>query len=116
MMEKIFNDGLAPDSRSEEQKNKDVKHSDVAGDILINWIEKNPDKWKKYTPREQDGSLSCCAQASAKGIETMTGIVMSAHPIYRSRSNFPNWGMYTQNIGEVWKNTGSTTEVLDISQ
>ncbi len=111
-----YTNGIAPDPRSEEEKAKDYQHKDVAGAILINWIEKPPTAWKKYIPREQDGSLSCCGQASAKAIEILLGDVMSAHPPYRSRANFPDGGMYLQNIGEVWKNVGSTTELLDPSQ
>lgn len=109
-----FKDGLAPDPRSDKEKAKDFQHSDLAGDIMINWVEKTG--WKKYTPREQDGSLSCCGQASAKAVEILNSKIMSAHPIYRSRSNFPEGGMFAKDIGEIWKKIGSTTEDLDVSQ
>ncbi len=108
--------GLAPDPRSEVAKAKDFQHSDIAGDIMLNWVEKPQNQWKKYTPREQDGSLSCCGQASAKAVEILNKTIMSAHPIYRSRSNFPAGGMYLQDVGEIWKKIGSTTEALDPSQ
>lgn len=111
-----FKDGLAPDPRSDLAKTKDFQHSDTAGDIMVNWVEKPKSQWKKYTPREQDGSLSCCGQAAAKAIEILNGTVMSAHPIYRSRSNFPAGGMYLQNLGEICKKIGTTTEALDPSQ
>lgn len=111
-----FKDGLAPDPRTPEQKAKDFIHSDVAGDVILSWREKEQNDWKKYVPREQDGSLSCCGQASAKAVEILTGQVMSAHPPYRARSNYPAGGMYLQNVGQVWKTTGSTTELLDSSQ
>ncbi len=112
----IYNNGLAPDTRTDEEKAKDYPHSELYGDVVINWIEKTPDQWKKYTPREQDGSLSCCAQASAKAVEILLGNIMSAHPPYRSRINYPSGGMFLQNVGQVWKTPGSTLESLDKSQ
>lgn len=115
-MEKNYTNGIAIDSRSEATKTLDFQHSDIAGDISITWVEKTPDKWKKYIPREQDGSLSCCAQASAKAVEILNKTVMSAHPIYRSRSNYPASGMFPADIGSIWKKIGSTTETLDPSQ
>jgi hypothetical protein len=115
-MEKDFMNGVAPDPRSDAAKALDFQHSDIAGDIAINWVEKSPDMWKNYTPRDQDGSLSCCGQASAKAVEIINKTVMSAHPIYRSRTNFPSGGMYPKDIGDIWKKIGSTTEALDISQ
>lgn len=108
--------GIAPDPRSEEEKAKDFKHDVPAEGVIVDWVEKTPDQWKHYTPREQDGSLSCCGQASAKAYEILTGVVMSAHPPYRSRANFPDGGMYLQDVGNVWKKVGSTKESLDISQ
>jgi len=111
-MENQYQNGLVPDPRTDTQKALDYQHPE--GAIILNWVEKT--QWKKYTPREQDGSLSCCGQGSAKAVETMINTVMSAHPIYRSRSNFPDGGMYLQNVGDIWKKIGSTTEVLDTSE
>jgi len=110
----IYNSGLAVDPRTPEEKAKDYQHPE--GAIILNWVEKTPDKWKKYIPREQDGSLSCYAQASAKAVEILTGKVLSAHPPYYNRANYPGGGMYTQNVGDLWKNIGSTLESLDVSQ
>ena len=115
-MDKDFTNGIAPDPRSDTARAKDFQHSDIAGDILVNWVEKLPAQWKKYIPREQDGSLSCCGQGSAKAVEILNATVMSAHPIYRSRSNYPAGGMFLQDVGEIWKKIGSTTEALDVSQ
>lgn len=94
----------------------DYPHSDVAAGISLNWIEKPQDQWKKYVPREQDGSLSCCGQGSAKAYETIKGTVMSAHPIYRRRANYPSGGMWLQDVGDIWKKHGTTTELIDPSQ
>lgn len=113
-MDKIYKDGLAPDPRTEAEKAKDYLHADLAGDVLVTWTEKP--QWKKYVPREQDGSLSCVGQACAKAFEILGKGIESAHPIYRSRSNFPDGGMWLQNAGEICKKVGTTTEVLDTSQ
>lgn len=59
---------------------------------------------------------NCMAQAGAKAYETETGIITSAHPPYRSRDNFPQGGMYAQNLGETFFKVGTTTEKLDQSQ
>lgn len=114
-MDSPFNDGIVPDPRSDEQKAKDY-HADPAGASILIWQEKPESQWKKFTPREQSSSLSCCGQSSAKGVETILGGVFSAHPPYRSRSNYMEGGMYLQDIGQVWKNVGSTTEILDKSE
>ncbi len=111
-----FNLGIVDDPRSQENKDLDYQHLDLAGAVAINWQEKPQSEWKKYTPREQDGSLSCCGQGSAKAIETFLGTIMSAHPIYRSRSNFPEGGMYLTDVGKLWQTQGSTLETLDTSQ
>lgn len=116
MSEFKYNLGIAQDPRTEEEKAKDYQHSDSAGDVIAVWEEKSKDQWRHFAPREQDGSLSCCGQASAKAAEILLGAIMSAHPIYRSRSNFPDGGMYLQNVGEIWKKVGSTLETLDASQ
>jgi len=114
MNENMYHNGLAPDLRTEVQKAKD--YTLPAGAIILNWVEKTPDQWKKYTPREQDGSLSCMAQAGAKAMEILGYGVVSAHPPYRSRANFPEGGMYNADLGSVYKKVGTTTEVLDVSQ
>src|SRR3990167_810915 len=111
-----FNLGIVDDPRPQEQKAKDFKHSEVAGDIILEWKEKLPSEWKKYKQREQDGSLSCVAQATAKAVEILNSQVMSAHPIYRARENFPGGGMWTKNCGEIWRKQGSTLESIDPSQ
>lgn len=109
-----YKNGLAPDPRTEVQKAKD--YTLPAGAVVLNWVEKTPDQWKKYEPREQDGSLSCMAQAGAKALRTIGYDIVSAHPPYRSRSNWPSGGMYTQDLGDVYKKNGTTTEILDKSQ
>lgn len=113
-MEKIKN-GIVEDPRSEEAKIQDYKHSDIFGTEVV-WQHKTLEELKKYTPRNQSSSLSCCGQGSAKGVEVLINKVMSAHPPYRARANYPAGGMFTQDVGRVWKDIGSTTEDLDQSQ
>lgn len=106
--------GVAEDIRTLEEKERDYKRSDLAGDIVPEWKEKT--EWKRYTSREQNGSSSCMAQAGAKAFETLTGIVYSAHPPYRSRANYPSGGMWLQNLAQVYRGEGTTLETLDVSQ
>lgn len=111
-----YNLGVVEDPRTEEEKSSDYQHEELAGGTVVSWIEKSSSELKRYIPREQDGSLSCCAQSAAKAYETLMGTVMSAHPPYRSRANYPEGGMYLKNLGDIWKNLGSTTEAKDTSQ
>jgi hypothetical protein len=107
-----FNLGIIADPRSEEEKAKD--YPTLAGNIPIEWKEKP--EWKTYTPRDQSTSLSCVAQAAAKGGEILGEGILSAQPIYRRRFNFPSGGMWPQNCGDIFKNQGTTTEALCPSQ
>jgi len=115
-MEIEFNLGITKDPRSDEKKALDYKHSDLAGALPVFWQEKPVKDWKHYTPRYQIGSLSCVAQSCAKG-ELILGLgVVSAHPIYRNRANYPDGGMWLGDAGNICKKIGTTTEELDPSQ
>lgn len=111
-----YNLGVAEDPRSPEERVRDYSHSQLAGAPIIEWKEKKQAEWKRYVEREQDGSLSCMAQGGAKGYEILTAKIVSAHPPYRSRLNYPSGGMWTQNLGDVYKHVGTTLETLDVSQ
>lgn len=117
-----FNLGVAEDPRTPEQMVRDYSHKSLVGAPTIEWKEKTPEQWTRYVDREQDGSLSCMAQAGAKALEVMKKVfkmineVYSAHPPYRSRLNFPSGGMWTQDLGDVYKKVGTTLESLDVSQ
>jgi len=110
------------DPRSVEAKERDYKTSDLVGDTFVNWKEKKWEDLKSFTPRQQSSSLSCMAQSAAKGYEIIIFIksaiseVYSAHPPYRSRSNFPEGGMWLQNLLDIMKKIGTTLESLDLSQ
>jgi hypothetical protein len=116
-------DEVLLDPRQVEEKERDYKTSNLlAGAVSVNWKEKKWEDLKSYTPREQSTSLSCMAQASAKGYEVIQSIVntikkvYSAHPPYRARINFPQGGMWLQNLLDIMKKIGTTYEELDISQ
>ncbi len=115
MKNKQYN-GIIEDPRSPEAKAKDFQHSQLASSVVLNWVEKTQSEWKSYKMRDQNGSSSCCGQSAAKAIEVFTGEVESAQPIYRSRSNFPAGGMYLQDVGEICRKIGTTTEALCPSQ
>lgn len=116
MENEIYSDGLAKDPRTEEKKALDYQHSDLAGAVLVNWVEKPTTVWRNYFPREQDGSLSCVGQSCAKAFEILGSGAESAHPIYRNRANYPSGGMWLQDAGNICKNVGTTKETLDPSQ
>src|ERR1035437_3407392 len=103
--------GVAIDPRSEERKALDYQH--IGGAVNVNWVEKT--SFKKYTQRNQDGSLSCGEQAAAKAIECLMGKVISATP-YFWRKNYPVGGMFLQDIGDVNYNRYTCLESVSPSQ
>lgn len=83
--------------------------------------ETNPDKWKIYPRRDQDGSGSCVFQARAKaaGIlrEQTTGeFVEYSAADYRKRSNAPAEGAYPVEAFDLWRTQGVGLEVFEPSQ
>ena len=114
-MTEITNLGVIEDPRSAEAKAKDFQHKELAGAVLINWVVKDPSIWKKYSMRNQNGASDCVGNGCAKAFETQSGIVESAHPIYRSRSNYPGLGMWLQDAGDIGIKIGTATEQADPS-
>lgn len=104
------------DPRPLEQRAKNFQHRELGASVPVVWREKPPSEWKSFSLRKQSNSSSCGGQAAAKGIEVFRKEVISAHPIYRARANFPQQGMWLQDIGDILKKKGTTTEVLDPSQ
>lgn len=111
-----FNPGLIEDPRPQALKDKDYSHKEVAPmAVLLKW-DRDISGAPKYSHRDQDGSGSCVAQSGAKALEVLRKEVISAHPIYSRRTNRPNAGMWLQDAGNIIRNMGTTTEVLDPSQ
>lgn len=107
--------GIVTDPRSATARQKDFQHEELmSGGPIVNWIEKT--KYKTYSLREQNGSSSCVGQAHAKSLEILTGNVISAHPTYRQRSNFPEQGMWMQDAFDILKHKGTCFESIDPSQ
>jgi len=114
-MENSIN-GVLEDKRSPLDIEKDYNHEEVIPmAIPLNW-KRDMSGCPQYSVRDQDGSFSCVGQALAKSLEIITGVVQSAHPIYRRRGNFPNRGMWLQNAFDIVKRLGTTTESADVSQ
>ena len=111
---KVYNDGLVEDVRTDELKSRDYRKPETG--LPITWAEKPESMWKHYIPRQQLTSLSCMSHAGAKAFETLNKKENSAHPVYRSRSNYPQSGMFLADLGSLYKNIGTTLESLDISQ
>ena len=117
-METNIPNGASPDIRTDEEKLLDFTYTEVLGSGVptINWIEKPESEWRKLSIRNQITSSSCGGQAGAKGEEAFTGNVESANPIYRNRSNYPDGGMYMQEIGSILKAKGTCLESESPSQ
>ena len=108
------NTGLIADPRTDAQKALDYQAEETYSAIVLNW-KRDISKAPTYTPRPQNGSGTCVAQSSAKALETHTGVSESAHPVYSRRPNSPGIGMWLQAAGDIVRNKGTTTEVLDNS-
>lgn len=114
--------GVEIDNRTAEEKEKDYQAEEVVTFAPVNWQFKKEEDWRKFPIRNQDGSLSCVAQATAKvlGIENFIEegifIEFSAGDIYRPRTNAPSGGMWGPNAGEIVTKQGATTEERSPSQ
>ena len=76
------------DPRSADEKQLDYTHDEVlAGSTTTNWAVDKP--LVTLDQRFQVTSTSCISQSAAKGITKFTGTIVSALPIFDSRSNFP---------------------------
>jgi hypothetical protein len=107
--------GVLEDPRSEEQKLQDFKYDGLvpSANPLV-WEEKTV--LKGYPIKNQDGSSSCVAQATAKilGIhEILEGKPyenLSPKFIYTRRQNYPSGGMWFNNALEIAVKHGSCKE------
>ena len=107
--------GVIEDPRSEEEKSHDFKSEGLIPSATFpEWKEKT--EFKSYLIKNQDGSSSCVAQATAKllGVhEVVEGREyqnLSPKFIYTRRSNYPTGGMWFQNALEIACNAGSCLE------
>lgn len=110
----IYN-GIVEDPRSELEKSFDFKHEELAtAGVPVVWKEKT--EFKSYKIKDQDGSSSCVAQATAKllGVhEVVEGreyVDLSPKFIYTRRANYPEGGMWLPNALEIACKQGTCKE------
>lgn len=120
--EKHFQSGALIDTRSEAEKAKDFKFSEIVASVApVTWTEKPPTAWRKFPIFNQNGSGSCVAQTMAKILGVMyylknnIYVHFSATHIYQRRANRPQGGMNGTDAFEIAKK-GATLEVLTPSQ
>jgi hypothetical protein len=120
--EKNFQSGAVIDTRSDAEKAKDYRFEEVVASAdPVNWVEKNPDQWRRFPIFNQDGSGSCVAQTEAKELGIMRFLIdgvyvhFSATDIYQQRSNKPEGGMGAVDARAIAAK-GATLEVLSPSQ
>jgi len=111
--------GIAPDPRTDLEKSFDFTHEELGmGTDTVIWKEKTKEEWKTYKVRNQDGSLSCVGQATAKilGIhEIKEGREfkdLSPKFIYTRRANYPDGGMWLPDALSIACQYGSCEEYL----
>lgn len=107
--------GIIEDPRSLYEKSLDYKHDGLcASGLPYEWKEKT--NFRSFKIKNQDGSSSCVAQATAKllGIhEVIEGreyVDLSPKFIYTRRSNYPDGGMYLHNALEIACKFGTCKE------
>lgn len=92
--------GVNEDTRSQEEKDNDPLHPEVAGGMIVTWTEKPASAWKHVSPvRSQPYSaFDCVAFSNATGTQADHNfpVALSARDIYARRSNFPEEGMIPQ--------------------
>lgn len=102
--------GVAPDTRTPEEKTKDHLHEQMYGGMPAVWRDiSNHHDWKLPSQRNQDGSNSCVMQSSATALEKFIGKTISAS-VYKLRRNAPEVGMWVQDAGDILYNTGTYYE------
>ena len=107
--------GALIDDRSQETKNLDWKHEEIAsGFSPYNW-EERPMRQRYYYPYSQSSSLSCVAGGAAIILEHYDGNVVSRKDIYGRRVNYPNGGMMMADAFSIMK-SGACLESTLISQ
>jgi len=112
-MIEIIKSGVAKDPRPEAIKAKDYLHDKLYGGLPVTWVEKKD--WKLPSERLQNGSSSCVAQSTATALEVLLKGIMSAGT-YRLRKNYPGFGMWLADMGDLDKNKGRVFELLCPSQ
>lgn len=112
--------GALPDTRPQEEREKDYKKEVLASGVL-DFKERKFEDIKNFPVRDQDGSSSCVAQSLAlilgieNHLEENRFIELSAKDIYTRRKN-EGGGMIGVDALDIAKKYGATLEVLIPSQ
>lgn len=108
--------GVIEDYRTSGEKEKDWQAEEIAEFGGVEWVEKKPEEWRKFTIRNQANSSTCVAQTGAKmlGIENQLEenkfVDFSARDIYERRINKPEGGMWGTDALGIMTKHGATTE------
>lgn len=126
-MPEIINTGAVEDPRPKEDRLKDYSTRELFGAAgvpaagAVEWKEKPESAWPHYPEFDQDGSSSCVANGSAKGLGILNvreeGVFMdlSRRDFYSRRANKPAEGMWGADAGNIGVK-GVTLESLMPSQ
>jgi peptidoglycan hydrolase-like protein with peptidoglycan-binding domain len=112
MPKKINYNGAIEDPIDE----RDYQSKEIGFYAPVNWVEKK--EFRQFPNKDQDGSLSCVAQAVSKilGIENYLEegkyFPLSARDIYVRRSNAPAGGMIYREAMKIGNENGATLESL----
>lgn len=111
--------GVVEDPRSLDEKALDYKHEDLAmGEVPLNWVDIKDKVIKTYEIQNQDGSLSCVAQAVAKLLaihelkEGRSYTRLCPKVIYDFRENYPQGGMWLPNALAIGCSVGACEETM----
>ena len=117
-MEENYN-GIVEDPRSIQDQALDYRHEDLAqGEVILNWIDYNEKHLKTYPIQNQDGSLSCVAQATSKILAMHEVLEGGSYKqlcpkfIYTRRENYPSGGMWLPNALSIACKNGACEEIL----
>lgn len=110
--------GVRKDTRNRLRKFFTSKTHTYSG--IIHWTDTPNIPGTKPAQRNQEGfpdSTSCVAQSKASQINSATGIVASARPIFSHRIGAPaSSGMFLYDADNITQTTGTTTEALSTSE
>lgn len=90
--------GVLPDTRSDEEKELDPLHEEVAAGMAgVQWTMKIPAEWKHVDPLRSQNleSSDCCAFSGSSATQADQALAdpLSAGDLYDRRSNYPDPGM-----------------------
>lgn len=109
--------GGLQDTRSQEEKNKDFKHTELFGFGKVNWVEKPQSEWKSFPIRNQNGSSMCGAFSGAKvlGANNVSEFGfknLDTRFIYNLRKNINSEGMALYDLLDILCKYGAPEDNL----